>query len=99
MIDKDGWPKVAISILNWNGWQDTLDCLESVRRLDYPNYLTAVVDDSSWNDLADRIKAWAEENLGTAHVLAQYSRRPSSKEEMSKPKQRLTERLPRPAWS
>jgi len=39
-------PTVAISILNWNGWQDTLECLESVRRLDYPNYLTIV--DSFW---------------------------------------------------
>lgn len=73
MIDKNAWPKVAISILNWNGWLDTLECLESVRRLDYPNYLTVVVDDSSWNDSADRIKAWAKENLGTGHVLAQHS--------------------------
>ena len=36
-------PKVAISILNWNGWQDTIKCLESVRGLRYTNYLTIVV--------------------------------------------------------
>ena len=23
------WPKVAIIILNWNGWKDTIECLES----------------------------------------------------------------------
>ena len=73
MIGKNAWPKVAISILDRNGWQDTLEYLESVRRLDYPNYLTVVVDDSSWNDSADRTKAWAEENLGTGHVLAQHA--------------------------
>jgi len=26
------WPKVAIIILNWNGWKDTIECLESVFR-------------------------------------------------------------------
>jgi GT2 family glycosyltransferase len=66
-------PLVAISILNWNGWRDTLECLESVRRLDYPNYLTVVVDNGSWDDSAERIKAWAHENLGAGHVLADYA--------------------------
>jgi GT2 family glycosyltransferase len=67
-------PLVAISILNWNGWQDTLECVESVRRLDYPNYLTVVVDNGSWDDSAEQIKAWAKENLGPGQVLADYSR-------------------------
>jgi len=68
------WPRVAISILNWNGWQATLECLESVRQLDYPNYLTIVLDNGSWNDSAEKIKAWAEENLGPGHILADYTR-------------------------
>jgi len=65
---------VAISILNWNGWEDTLECLESVRGLDYPNYLTVVLDNGSSNGSADKIKAWAEANLGPGHVIADYSR-------------------------
>jgi GT2 family glycosyltransferase len=65
---------VAICILNWNGWRDTIECLESVRKLDYPNYLTIVIDNGSSNDSAERIKAWAEENLGSGHVLADYRR-------------------------
>jgi cellulose synthase/poly-beta-1,6-N-acetylglucosamine synthase-like glycosyltransferase len=67
-------PRVAISILTWNGWQDTLECVESVRRLDYPNYLTVVVDNGSWDDSAEQIKAWAKENLDPGQVLADYSR-------------------------
>jgi GT2 family glycosyltransferase len=67
-------PLVAISILNWNSWQDTLECLESVRRLDYLNYLIVVVDNGSWNNSAERIKAWAEENLGSEHAIANYTR-------------------------
>ena len=66
-------PLVAISILNWNGWEDTLECLESVRRLDYPNYLVVVVDNGSTNGSADKIRAWAEANLGPGHVLADYT--------------------------
>ena len=67
-------PLVAISILNWNGWQDTLDCLESVRRLQYPNYLVVVADNGSGDNSAERIKAWAGENLGPGHVLGDYTR-------------------------
>jgi len=67
-------PRVAISILNWNGWRDTIECLESVRGLGYTNYLTIVVDNGSWNDSAGRIAAWARERLGSGHVLAEYSR-------------------------
>jgi GT2 family glycosyltransferase len=67
-------PKVAISILNWNRWRDTIECLESVRELRYTNYLTIVVDNGSWNDSAGRIAAWARERLGSGHVLAEYSR-------------------------
>ncbi len=67
-------PLVVISILNWNGWQDTLECLESVRRLDYPNFLTVVVDNGSWNGSADKIRAWAEANLGPGQVFADYTR-------------------------
>ena len=67
-------PKVAISILNWNRWQDTIKCLESVRGLRYTNYLTIVLDNGSWNDSAARIAAWARERLGSGHVFAEYSR-------------------------
>ncbi|MDH7578552.1 MAG: hypothetical protein QHH75_12245 [Bacillota bacterium] len=28
--------EVAIIILNWNGWRDTVECLELVQRLTYP---------------------------------------------------------------
>jgi len=35
-------PKVSIVILNWKGWEDTVECLESLYRIDYDNYETIV---------------------------------------------------------
>jgi len=54
------WPKVAIIILNWNGWKDTIECLESVFRNNYSNYQVIVVDNGSTDGSMEKIKAWAE---------------------------------------
>jgi hypothetical protein len=67
-------PNVLISVLNWNGWQSTLGCLESVRRLDYPNYLTVVVDNGSTNDSVERIRAWARQALPCQDAFVEYTR-------------------------
>jgi hypothetical protein len=67
------WPKVAIIILNWNGWWDTIECLESVFRITYPNYQVIVVDNGSSNDSVEKIKAWAE---GKQEVLTPESTHP-----------------------
>jgi GT2 family glycosyltransferase len=40
-------PQVTIIVLNWNGLNDTLDCLESLDQLDYENYEVVVVDNGS----------------------------------------------------
>lgn len=40
-------PRVFIIILNWNGLEDTLECLESVFKLDYPNFRVVIVDNHS----------------------------------------------------
>jgi hypothetical protein len=51
----DSPPKVAVVILNWNGKEDTLECLASVGQLDYPNYGVVVVDNGSTDDSVDAI--------------------------------------------
>jgi GT2 family glycosyltransferase len=52
-------PRVYVVILNWNGWQDTIECLESVSRLNYANYCVIVCDNGSTNGSLDRITSWA----------------------------------------
>lgn len=41
------YPKVSIIMLNWNGLADTIECLESLKKLTYPNYEVIVVDNGS----------------------------------------------------
>lgn len=40
-------PEVAIIILNWNGLNDTAECVESLKKLNYENYKVIVVDNGS----------------------------------------------------
>jgi len=56
-------PKVYIIILNYNGWIDTLECLESVLRSDYQNYQAIVVDNNSSDNSLEYLKMWAEGKL------------------------------------
>jgi hypothetical protein len=51
------FPKVHIIILNWNGKADTLECLASVRAIDYPNYEIVVVDNGSFDGSEEAIRA------------------------------------------
>lgn len=49
-------PKVSIIILNWNGWQDTLECLDSLLEITYQNYEVIVVDNGSTNESLAKLK-------------------------------------------
>ena len=40
-------PSVAVIVLNWNGIDDTLECLRSLARVDYPTCEIVVVDNGS----------------------------------------------------
>lgn len=57
------FPKVYIIIVNWNGWKDTIECLESVYNNNYKNYQVVIVDNKSQNDSIYKIKQWANTDL------------------------------------
>ena len=40
-------PKVSIIILNWNGKKDTIECIESLKKITYPKYEIILVDNGS----------------------------------------------------
>jgi GT2 family glycosyltransferase len=52
--------RACIVVLNWNGWNDTIGCLESIRQLDCHEICTVVVDNHSTDESVARIIAWAE---------------------------------------
>jgi GT2 family glycosyltransferase len=51
-------PSTAIIILNWNGIEDTLICLDSLRDLMYTNFQVIVVDNGSADDSLPRLRAY-----------------------------------------
>ncbi len=68
-------PKVTVIILNWNGVEDTVECLDSLKKITYPNYSVIVVDNASSGEdvrilgeqYCDYIEMVAnEQNYGTA---------------------------------
>jgi len=50
---------VYIIIVNWNGWRDTIECLESLFRLEGADYRVIVCDNGSKDNSLEYIKDWA----------------------------------------
>jgi len=51
------FPKISIILLNWNGKKDTLECLNSLKKVDYPNFQTIVVDNGSKDNSIAELRA------------------------------------------
>ena len=67
------WPKVFIIILNWNGWEDTIECLDSLYNISYPNYDLIIVDNDSQDDSLARIRAYARGELAVESASRTYN--------------------------
>ena len=66
-------PSVAILILNWNGWEDTIECLESIHRINYPNFYTIVIDNGSSNESVEKIKEYAKGKITVKSKYLKYT--------------------------
>lgn len=71
-------PRVSIIILNWNGWKDTLECLESIYQIDYSNYDVLVVDNASQDNSLEKIKNYAQglETVESRLVAYRFQNKP-----------------------
>lgn len=65
-------PKVSIIILNWNGWKDTIECLESLYQIDYLNYDVIVIDNKSKNDSIEKIKEYSKGKIRISSKFFSY---------------------------
>ncbi len=67
-------PRVFIILVNWNNWQDTLECIRSLANINYANHRIIVIDNGSTDDSFKRLKRSSpkvklirsQENLGFA---------------------------------
>lgn len=53
----------CVILLNWNGWKDTIECLESVFRLNHQDFRIVVCDNASADGSFEKIKMWARGEL------------------------------------
>jgi GT2 family glycosyltransferase len=72
-MDRVEWPKVFVIILNWNGWEDTIECLESLYDISYPNYDVVIVDNDSQDDSLARIRAYARGDVADKSASPPYN--------------------------
>jgi GT2 family glycosyltransferase len=56
-------PKVSIILVNWNGWQDTISCLDSIFQISYSNYDVIIVDNGSEDESVDMIRAYVDSEV------------------------------------
>ena len=66
-------PSVFIIIVNYNGWKDTIECLESLQNVTYPNYRIIVVDNNSTNSSLEYIKKWCIGSIKVSSNFVKYN--------------------------
>ena len=62
-------PSVSIIILNWNGWKDTIECLESLYSIDYQNYDIILIDNNSQDESIEMLNRYFQ---GQIKVESKY---------------------------
>lgn len=65
--------KITIIILNWNGWNDTIECLESLYQINYPNYDIILIDNNSEDDSISKIKEYCEGKIEIKSDFFEYN--------------------------
>jgi GT2 family glycosyltransferase len=66
------YPLVSVIILNWNGWKDTLECLESLYQIKYPNYKVILVDNNSQDQSLNKIRQYCQGQIPVETKFVKY---------------------------
>ena len=69
--------RVHIVLLNWNGWQDTLECMESLLTQTYKNLQIVVCDKDSKDQSVAQFRSWAIGELAAPTPKIQTKFKPS----------------------
>jgi GT2 family glycosyltransferase len=71
------YPRVSIIILNWNGWEDTVECLESIYQINYPVFDVIVIDNNSEDNSIAKIRDYCEGKINVSSKFSEHN--PESK--------------------
>jgi len=69
--DEEVW---RILLLNWNGWKDTVECLESVFRIEGTDFEVVVCDNASQDGSVEKIEEWARGDLEVSAANPELSK-------------------------
>ena len=50
--------RVAVILVNWNGWEDTTECIDSLLSLNDLNFHIYVIDNFSTDNSVEKIQTW-----------------------------------------
>jgi GT2 family glycosyltransferase len=96
-------PQIAIIILNWNGWKNTIECLESLFQITYPNYIVILIDNGSEDDSLEQIESYCGGKIEIDSKFFDYTLKNKpikiieySREEVKTLKSRIDENLTNP---
>jgi GT2 family glycosyltransferase len=53
--------KIAVLLINWNGYQDTIECLESIQASKFDKVSVFVIDNYSTDDSVSKLVQWTKE--------------------------------------
>lgn len=54
---------VAVIVVNWNNAQDTIDCVSSLKKINYKNFKVFLVDNGSTDGSLEKLRPFADENI------------------------------------
>lgn len=61
MVKPSNISKTYIIVLNWNNYKDTIECFESLLKLNYDEFQIILCDNNSQDESIKHITNWAEE--------------------------------------
>lgn len=67
------YPRVTIIIVNFNGWKYTIECLESVYNINYPNFSVVLVDNNSNDESLSKIREYCKCELKVVSPYFDYN--------------------------
>jgi GT2 family glycosyltransferase len=68
--------RTYVVLLNWNGWQDTIDCAESLLRMRAEDFVIIICDNASEDSSYQHLRNWAEQKQIVHKGLSEHSPKP-----------------------